>query len=447
MVLFMYRVERILFYLLILLIPTQFGKHFWPDFTIVSGIRIDYLSPIIYLTDILLFVLFGFVISRWIRTETKSKRKSQNLKLQFKNQKFLLIGGLGMLLFFCNIIFSSRPLLSIYGTVKLTEFVFLGVYVAKTIKYQTQLQRIALVLAISSLFESFLAIAQYLHQGSLNGIFYFLGERTFTGMTPGIANVSIEGVLVLRPYGTFSHPNVLAGYLLISMIIIWSFFASKMNRWFKILSISSLLLSSIALLLTFSRISILLWILLLLVVLWQVLSRSFNSLYAKFAFISLAFLVLFSIGATPLGQEVFTRFTQSSFSDESVTERTELLSTAFTMIRQHPIFGVGLYNFIPAMAPLQKPLPLGLYLQPVHNIFVLVAAETGLVGLGLFMWLLIATIQRITSSELRIKSAYYVLILIILLTGTFDHYWLTLQQGQLLFALVLGMCWIRLQKS
>jgi len=46
------------FYLLILFLPTQLGRHFFFDFSFVSGIRIDYLAPTIYLTDILVLLLF-----------------------------------------------------------------------------------------------------------------------------------------------------------------------------------------------------------------------------------------------------------------------------------------------------------------------------------------------------------------------------------------------------
>ncbi|HSX09267.1 MAG TPA: hypothetical protein VLF93_03880, partial [Candidatus Saccharimonadales bacterium] len=97
-------------------------------------------------------------------------------------------------------------------------------------------------------------------------------------------------------------------------------------------------------------------------------------------------------------------------------------------------------------APLQKPMPLGLYLQPVHNIFVLVATETGLIGLALFVWLLIATTIRIRRLEKGMRLPFVVLFLIIVATGSFDHYWLTLQQGQLLFAVILGLSWANLQK-
>jgi hypothetical protein len=92
-------------------------------------------------------------------------------------------------------------------------------------------------------------------------------------------------------------------------------------------------------------------------------------------------------------------------------------------------------------------MPLGLYLQPVHNIFVLITAETGVVGLLLFLWLWFATFRRITNYELRITGTLFSLLVIILITGSLDHYWLTLQQGQLLFATVIGLSWTKISSN
>src|SRR5579872_1357131 len=50
--------DKIIFYLFIFLLPTQFGKHFWLDFSYVLGQRVDYLSPTLYTTDILVTALF-----------------------------------------------------------------------------------------------------------------------------------------------------------------------------------------------------------------------------------------------------------------------------------------------------------------------------------------------------------------------------------------------------
>ena len=45
--------------LLIFLLPFQLGRHFWPEVSFVYGLKIDYLSPIIFLTDL---VLLSFLI-------------------------------------------------------------------------------------------------------------------------------------------------------------------------------------------------------------------------------------------------------------------------------------------------------------------------------------------------------------------------------------------------
>ena len=49
--------ELLLFYSIILFLPTQLGLHFWPEYSKVLGLRIDYLSPTIYMTDVLILLL------------------------------------------------------------------------------------------------------------------------------------------------------------------------------------------------------------------------------------------------------------------------------------------------------------------------------------------------------------------------------------------------------
>src|SRR5687767_1088681 len=48
----------LLYTLLLLFLPTQLGKHFWPEYSLLSGFRVDYLSPTLYLTDMLVLLLF-----------------------------------------------------------------------------------------------------------------------------------------------------------------------------------------------------------------------------------------------------------------------------------------------------------------------------------------------------------------------------------------------------
>ena len=49
-------INKILFFLFLLFLPTQLGKHFFLDFSYLSGVRVDYLAPTIYLTDTIIFL-------------------------------------------------------------------------------------------------------------------------------------------------------------------------------------------------------------------------------------------------------------------------------------------------------------------------------------------------------------------------------------------------------
>ena len=54
---FISKLRNILLFLFLLLIPTQLGRHFWPEWSYVLGIRVDYLSPVLYLVDIIWILL------------------------------------------------------------------------------------------------------------------------------------------------------------------------------------------------------------------------------------------------------------------------------------------------------------------------------------------------------------------------------------------------------
>ncbi len=481
------KIESVLLALLFLFLPTQLTKHFWPQFSLVTGIRVDYLSPTIYVTDILIGLLFVVWLLKLViaRNEAIPTRKSllvQKYRLlrSARNDRWKYIFGFLALFFLSvNIISAERIGLSLYYLIKLFEFSFLAFYIAQNIQSTFNLATMALLFAISSFFQSLLALLQYFQQGSLNGWLYYVGERMFSGATPGIANADINGELILRPYGTFPHPNVLAGYLLIGVIIIASFLIPRSQGFIKYFGIFTIIMSSIAILLSLSRVVIGLGVLLVVgLIIYKIvkrlviarneaistkkglpmqkyrLLRSFRNDKKKKIGIGLLIagaldLILF-IGGLAFLQTVGSRFLQTSFFEEAFTQRSELIDSALILIRTNPLVGVGLGHFIPSLSPLQEPLSLGLYLQPVHNIFLLIAAETGLIGLGIFLLFLGLTystlIKNISLSPLlRFEFLIFSLLLsIILILGLFDHYFLTLQQGQLLFAVILGLSWAKL---
>ncbi|HSW48472.1 MAG TPA: O-antigen ligase family protein [Candidatus Saccharimonadales bacterium] len=371
-----------------------------------------------------------------------------------------------------------------------------------------------LLFSASVILESLLAIGQFLKQGSIGGILYFLGERTFTGSTPGIANASLNGELVLRPYATFPHPNVMAGFLLVSMILVLGFLLNSKRHcealkwlWQSLLTgrfkkdcfaslamTAALILGTIALFLSMSRIAILLWVVIICYyfikkIIYSSSKRSasrssvipakagihpsassggtgprIKSGMTRFVGVPFCIVAIAVFIFSPLG----LRFTKIANTDEAVVQREVLISSSIKMIESSPLFGVGLGNFIPVLSKIQKPLSLGLYLQPVHNIFLLVASETGIVGLTFFLWFLWKTFRQLftrhceamkrprqslkiwdcfASLAMTSEGVLLVAFSAILILGLFDHYWLTLQQGQLLFGFILGMCWAKIDKA
>lgn len=415
--------------------PTQLGKHFWPDFAFVYGIRIDYLSPTVYLTDILVALIFLFFILEGVFGEKIHDFKTSIVK----NKTTLLLTFVFFLLLILGITYSKNQYAGVYGLIKFLEYVFLFSYTANNFR-KINVSVFISCFVFGVVFESFLSIFQYFNQGSLGGFLYFLGERAFNSQTPGIANASINGQLFLRPYGTFSHPNILAGYLISAIIVILAFAHKSFLAKQKLIVLSIFLLSSFAVVLSMSR-TVIIALLLIVVILvvrsfWKktrITAKKKKDLSAFLHKIILLSAITIFILITPL----WSRFSQFSFSDQSVSQREQLINDSIIMFKENPIIGVGLNNFLVNLPSVQKNLDEDLYLQPVHNIYLLILSQGGIFIFLLSLFFLLKTYKKIGNKSVE----FYLLFFTVLFLGFFDHYFLTLQQGQILLALILGILW------
>lgn len=373
-----------LFFLLVTLLPTQMAIHFWPDWALAQGIRVDYLAPTIYLTDIL--VVFILVLNlKDIATKVRQKIKSINYILAICLIVFLV----------ANVSYSTIWQVTLVKWVKVFELGFLGLYVYQDKKGLFDRIQKPLLIAVS--YSLLIAIIQIIKGGTLGGPLYFLGERSFNVMTPGIALVNIFGRNFLRPYATFSHPNVFAGFMLVSFLI----FLLKKNKIGITLSLLGVAVSC----------SLGAYIALFCVLIFKKWHRFLFHILLYFS------LVL----------PIFSSFLLSSgmLFPKTIEERFALSKTAGMMFSKSPLVGTGFGSSIVADR----------MFQPTHNIFLLLLAEVGVVGVSLFSYLIIKLLRNKREST---ADNWRIIIFAILLTGIFDHYWLTLQQAQLLFAIVIG---------
>jgi len=389
------RFNQALIFLFILLLPTQLGKHLFGDFSYIAGIKSDYLSLTIYLTDIIGLLIIFFKGKLLI----KSLRKKQVVV-------FILLGLI-------NIFFASSRIISTYRWLKIGEFLLLFTIFTK-MKVNKKLYLNAFL--VGAALETFLATAQFINQRALQGFFYLLGERFFTASTPAIAKIAINGTQFIRPYGTFSHPNSMAGFYLmvgITALIYQPF--SKHPLFQKLL----FYLSFFLVLISFSKLAIFTFVIIFFIYQLRLFRQKKNCLICWLAKLSL-------VGSLGLG------FFFLHGDPSSLVKRLSLLKISLSIINRHPLFGVGLGNYL----IVQNNYPstfLFLAYQPVHNIFLLGLAELGLIislifGKEIYLF--------IRSNWLTTKIFPY-LMAALLITGSFDHYWLTLQQNFLLLSVVL----------
>ena len=383
----------ILYFLFSFLLPTQLGKHFFFDFSYLAGVRIDYLAPTFYLTDFL--AVFLIFINR------------KMVFSFFKRKQFVWL----LLLFCLNGFFSSSKPLFFYRFARLFEvFALFAVFNKQFPRYK---KAIVGGMMCSVFFQSVLVVSQFIFRHALQGFWYFFGERYFTLGTPGIAKASLQGNEILRAYGTFSHPNSLAGFFL----LIYIFFLTNKNVTNSLLKYSTLTLCSLIIFFSFSKNAIIVFLLLNT---WYLLGEGKSCRICAFAKILVPFFlagIFLSAQTDPL----------------SFQKRTTLFFQSLTIISQHVLTGVGLGNYLLAQYafPIKYPY---FFLQPVHNIYILFFAET-----GILIGIILLTRIFILLNKYRRRPQVFLILLTVLLTGLGDHYWLTLQQNILLMGVLFGI--------
>ena len=404
--------EKYLNLLFVFLLPTQLSFHFWPEFSLVFGLRVDYLSPAIFLTDILFVALFV----PWFFNQ-----KAKVLK-DIRNTGMVLIFSL--LVIFLNLIFSTEFWLSLIKSLKLVELVLIAYYVKKRSDIFS-IHSVGVALLFSSMFFVVIGILQVVKGATLGGIFYWLGERAFAVTTPGIAITNLLGGNILRIYSTFPHPNSLAGFF--GAVLIFLLFNKIQINGFIIFF--GYVLIAFSLFLSFS-LSAYIGLIAVFLTIYLLKEKLFKNKVGAF-FSILVFLLSFNLAII----SKYILSTRQNIS-QSFSERLVLADMSGKIFSENWITGVGLNTFIPNQIVFSMDKSGVWLLQPVHNIYLLVMAEMGLLGLILLLIL----IQKIYKRSIDSKNVWGLLIVtFVLITGLFDHYWFTIQQNMLLLALLLGI--------
>lgn len=222
----------------------------------------------------------------------------------------------------------------------------------------------------------------------LQGILGFIQYATGADLGLGLYTVGT----LRRVTGMFHWPVSFGTYVATMMSVGLTLYIGNEGTRSKILVGIACMVGSVAWMLTFSRgpwIALLAGVALSCFLGWRagwIDSRGMTKLVVFGLFVVI-------VGAL-FSRSVVARIVEVQTNMSVISDRIRLNQVALNMVRAHPFLGVGINTFIDVM---QRYDTTGITYQgpwPVHNVYLLVAAETGLVGLGLFLLLLFCAFRR-----------------------------------------------------
>jgi O-antigen ligase len=371
-------------------------------------------------------------------------RESKNIeKKEFKSIYYLIMGFILISMFFTT--FSPRGMITkfnIYEFIKLFELFIVFLYFS-TLNISLYKNWILKSFTISGLIQALIAIIQFVKQGSLG--LKILGENVISTSIPGIAKIDTKLGKLIRPYGTFFHPNQLAAFLCVacatSIILLLTGLKDKVPRkqiFFYSLSTTLMILAEI---LTFSRAGIIALITnlaLIFILSFKLYKNQLGTFKKTAALIIIAFI----LGFFSISPYISSRLT---ITDQSSVSRIYYDKLGLKIFAQNPLIGVGLGNIMPAMRKLGN-FSHAWDIQPPHNYFIIVACETGILGLlliiiifGKLLWENVK--KNWIGDNIQILFNIFLIssFIAMLFLMQFDHYFYTLQQTQLLLWAMLGI--------
>jgi len=394
---------------------------------------------------------------------------------------------------FLSILWSQNLYLAAFGAVKIAEgyilYIFLTLFVPRGTNEHSLLnvprgtfynklwticstwnkyQVIFPVFIILGVLEATAAILQFANQSSLG--LSFLKESQIAVHQAGIAKIIISGYELIRPYGFFSHPNVLGAFLAITLTIslVYSHYKFKMfhvehNKLLK----TAIFIQFLAFILTFSKTAYIGLIISLLfayfklfhveqspsnikyvprgtVLLLNIICSTWNKSIRKLRMFHVEqwlITILAVLGTIFLIYKIDLYY----FITQPFNERAFLQESLNIIMARSPLRGVGISQSVIGMQQYYNQTLEPWQFQPIHNVYLIVLAELGVIGLTLFLFFFVSILYNMiinvpcgTISSLNTVIIISCLLLISFLM-LFDHYFWDIQPTFLLFWVFTGL--------
>ena len=402
----------------------------------IHGIYSNYLYPTVSVLDIMMLGVMILAVAE----------DRGSLKDLFQKHKYLRVLVLYLLIHIAIFHNITTTIWSLRFFTYMTSTLLLNTWLLEN---RIHTKTILRTIILSGIIQVIVGIAQ-VHKGHSIGLQYIGESMVRVGGFKSSSRLILDN-LHLRAYGTFPHPNLLAGYTVFAMAVLTALTMytrnntvtptvlrkvplRRLGQWpeFYVLPIIGILALCILLALTVSYSGILTSLSAIILLSAVAILLSYGSSKKKArrgwpvaGFLLLGTLLFFLQRPTAS----YTSVIRTQLHSEHVVLRLEYMRVAFRILREHPWVGIGAGNFVRIYQHIQAPLTAhGVSgIQPVHNIYLLIAAEHGIfvatIATIFVAWLAVGLIRDKNYPYAAIYISFFSII------GNLDHYLLTLPQG------------------
>ncbi len=276
-----------------------------------------------------------------------------------------------------TLLWAPRLDLATMEIVRIAKVLILYFVIANQIRGKSDLKVVAWALIASVAFEGFIAALQTIKGGTVG--LAFLGEAYLP---------EIDRSKLWRVMGTLGHPNRLAMYLEMLLPLCFGMFLLEKRIKLKMTAISVFGLGFVALIMTGSRGAWIAFIFGMLIFFILAVKNRHMKLSTIFGTGLIGVIVIAGIALAFSGM-IEERIHGDDYG--SAMSRIPMVQIAINLIEAHPLGGVGINNYAVVMKKYNDTI-LGRHFKsiprPVHNMFLLVTGETGIIGLLMLLLLL-----------------------------------------------------------
>ena len=304
-------------------------------------------------------------------------------------------------------------------------------YFANNLTTPRTIYHVVAALLVAGFLQSVLGVLQYLTNSSLG--------LTFFGEAQSILAGPVGDEFISRVAGTIGHPNNLAGYLNLIIQINLALLFAPLGRFYKRLLFPLLILIATTMILTFSRGGWLAMGLGSAVTGYLCLARRSHSRVIPLL-ISVSLVVLLLVSSVILITPLKKRFFEEDYG--AARSRIPMSVVAWNIIQSHPWQGIGLSNYV-NVAPFYDTTKEAIayeFPRPVHNEFLLIAAELGVPALACFLVILGALLVQLFKAS-RAREESVLPFIAIGLIGTYCG-WCFFRQTDYAYVLLADPFWL-----